>query len=436
MFAVLWFLFVAFGLAFTLVWLLDHNGEVLITWLGYQLQTDILTAILLAVFLSLAIFVVAYLAARILAIRFPTLLKFFFTRSYIKKLEKLIQRHHYGFDAMLKLSLALEAHDEKSARDLQKNFSKLIKYLPLNNFFLGKIAFDEREFSRAIEYFMKLGDNKHAKILMVKAKLHLALEAHDDVKAIAYAKQILAVRRDNFFVAQTLFALYKKRGLWQDAKSMIAQYGSDKFKDELQKRDLATINSALAFEAYQQKKFLLAIKHAKIALKAENNFLPALEVMLKSWIKLGLAFKARWKIKVLWRENPHLILAEIFDLTYRKSSAKNRIKMMKQLAATNSESPLGKIALGLVAFRVSSYQLAKEYLNSAILREKNYRSYKLLAAVGKVLGDDKEYRKNLAKAHMLEHDDHYICNSCGHLSSRWSARCLACDAYDSLEWSN
>ena len=436
MFATLWFLLIASAVTIALIWLLDHNGDVLVTWLGYQLQTDILTAILLAIFFAVLIFFTSYLLTRILAIKFPALLKLLFRRSYLKSLEKLVQRHHQAFDVMSQLMLALEVRDQKSVENLQKNFKKLIKHAALNNFFSGKIYLEKQEFSKAAEIFAKFGENKHAKILVLKSKFKLALQNQDEVKAIAYAKQILSVKHENFDVAQALFALYKKRGMWQDAKALIAEYGSDKFRDELQKRDIAVINSALANEAYQQKKFLLAIKHTKIALKAENNFLPALETSLKSWLKLGFTFKVSWQIKSLWRENPHLILAEIFDLIHRKSSPKNRIKAMKKLADLNSESPLGKLAVAIVAFRVGSFAAAKEFLNSSLIRQKTYRAYKLLAATEKALGNQDAYEKNMAKAEMLEHNDYYNCNSCGHLSAKWSAKCTSCDTYDSLEWNS
>jgi len=436
MFKILWFLLVAFTLTISLVWLLDHNGSVLIDWLGYELQTDILTAILLAVFCSLMVFSFSYLVARILAIRFPNLLKLLFKKSYVRSLEKVIKKHHKAFDTMSQLMLALEVNDEKSIQNQHKKFSKLIKNSALNNFFQGKIFFENADFSKAAEYFAKFGENKNAKILVLKAKFRLALKNQDDVRAIAYAKQILLFRSDSFEIVKILFSLYKKQGLWQDAKILISQYGSENFTDELQKRDLAVINCALSFEYYQQKKFLLAIKHAKIALKAENNFLPAFEILFKSWLKLGLNFKVRWKIKAMWRDNPHLILAEIFDLANRKSSAKNRITMMKKLAETNNESALGKLAAGVLAYRLGSYQMSKEFLNISLLREKTHRAYKFLALVEEKLGESDAAKKHFAKSEMLNAEDYYTCNSCNHNSSRWSAKCVKCNSHDSLEWNN
>jgi uncharacterized membrane-anchored protein len=139
MFAILWFLFVAVVISISLVWILDHSGTVVINWLGYEAQTDILTAILLAVFSAIFIFLLSYFLTRIFAIKFPNLLKLFFRKNYLKRLEKIIHKHHQAFDLMAQLMLVLEARDKKSAQNLHKKFSKLVKNPTLNNLFLEKI---------------------------------------------------------------------------------------------------------------------------------------------------------------------------------------------------------------------------------------------------------------------------------------------------------
>ncbi len=434
MLTIIWFILTSFILASSFSWLLDHNGTVEITWLGYQVQTDMLATILLGVLFSIGLFLISYILARILAIKFPMLLKILFKRNYARGLEKIVLRHRQGFATISDLLLAIENNDKKSTEELAKKVGKLIKHSALNDFFAGKIFFENGQFEKAAEIFEKFGNNPNAKSLILKSKLELALKNNDEIKAIAYAKQILSSQKNNFEIVKRLFDLYKKRGFWQDAKNLIAEYGSEKFREELQKRDIAVINSALALEHYQKKNFLLAIKHANIALKTEENFLPALEIRLKSLIKLGLGFKAAWEIKGLWKNNPHLILAEIYDLINRKSSKKSRVKFIKKLAENNSKSPIGKLAVGIVAFRVGEYSSAKEALILSSLQEKNYRVYKVLAATEKALGNNAEYKKNLIKRDMFECDDHYRCSYCGHLSSKWSAKCNSCENYDSLEW--
>jgi len=436
MFTILWLLFVSAILSTSLVWMLDHNGTVLVRWFGYELQTDVLTAALIAVFFLIFIVACSYILTRILAIKFPQLLKLFFRRNYTRRLEKVLDRHRQAFKMMSQMLLAFEAGDEKVAKKLHSRFSKLIKNADINHFFLGKISFENKDFSRSEELFERFGENSHAKILVLKSKLELALQKEDETSAIAYAKQILLLKKSDFKTAYALFLLYKKRGMWQGAKELVAQYGEQYFRDELQKRDIAVMNCALAIESYQQKKFLQAVKYAKIALKAENNFLPALEITMKSWLKLGFNFKVAWKIKSLWRENPHLIYAEIYDLINRRLQPKDRIKAIKKLADIKPDLALGKLAVALVAYRCGVYNIAKEFAHLALMQEKTYRAYKVLAYSEKSLGNFEAFKKNIAKAQMLSVDDHYACNSCGHLSSRWSAKCSSCGLYDSLEWNN
>lgn len=219
MFGILWFLFITFSISASMVWVLDNNGSVVINWLGYQVQADILTAILLAILFTILTFIFSYITARLLAIKFPNLLKLFFRKNYLKRLEKVVHRHHRAFKTMSHLLLALETNDQKSAEKLHAEFKKLIKDSSLNNFFSGNLAFKQQQFSKAADFFTKFSDDKNAKILVMKSKLNLALQNQDEVTTIAYAEQILSVKKDDYETAKILLRLYKKRSLWKEAKS-------------------------------------------------------------------------------------------------------------------------------------------------------------------------------------------------------------------------
>jgi len=434
MFTVLWFLFIAFAATISLVWVLDHNGTVLVTWLGYEVRTDILTALLAAILFAAIVFIFAYVLARILAMKFPNLFKFFFKKSYVKRLESVINRHWQGIDLTSQLLLSLESDDVKSSIALQKKLSSFIKNPQLNNFFLGKIYYQSKDFSKAAEFFAKIENSKFSKIMEITCRFEIAMERRDNSTAIAYAKQILSLKKDNSRIIKSLFALYKKEGLWQEAKALINDNDAKYFSDELQKRDVATINSAIAADFYRKKDFGRAIKNAKIALKSDENFLPATEILLKSWIKRGFVFRAKCLIKKSWKENPRLVFASIFDLINRKQSAKNRIKKMRKLVDLNKKTYLGELALGLTALRVGSYKEAEDFLYSSLAKEKTYRAYKSLSVVEKLLGNAEKANQFLENAAMLSRENHYKCSVCGHLSAVWTAKCCACKTSNSLEW--
>lgn len=433
MLAVIWFLFVAFCLSFFFILVLDNNGIVVVKWLSYEIQTDVLTAILVSIFFALLVFSISYLLARILAIRFPKLLKIFFRKYYVKNLEKTIKKQEKTFENIRKALTALESGDYDLAHNMQRKISKVISKSSLNDFLQGEILFKKNNFAKSVGFFTKISDDKNAKILVLKSKFNAALKKKDDILAIAYGQQILDSKILNLDVAKSLFILYKKTGSFSQAKKLVKKYGDGNFKDELQKRDVAVMNCSIAFDHYKKSQYLRAIKFCKIALKSENNFLPAFEIMLKSWLKLGFKFKVKSKIKSLWKENPHLIFAEIFDLANRKKPAQYRIDEMRKLVR-DSDNFLSKLALGMVCFRVSSYKEAKEFLQLSLLEQKTHRAYKLLAFVEKGLGNLGNYKKQLKKSKMIEISDHYNCSACQGVFAKWMGNCPSCDEYDSLEW--
>lgn len=372
MFAILWFLFIAFSATICVVWVLDHNGSVVITWLGYETKTDILTALLLTIIFAAIIFALSYLLARILALKFPNLFKLLFKKSYIKRLESLIHRHWQGVETLRQLLLSLESHDVKESTSLQKKLAVLIKNPQLNNFFLGKIATQNKDFSGAAEYFEKIQDNKFARLMALKARFNLAKERQDLPTAIAYAKQILSSRVDSDKMAIELLLLYRKAGLWQDARALINEYGAEKFSSELRQMEIAALNSGIAFDFYRKKNFRQAFKYAKLALKYDENFLPANEIMLKCLIKKGFGFRAYYKIKKLWKTNPQPIYARFFNFLNRKKPASKRALLLAKLKTLNNR--------------------------------------------------------------VIKRHHSYSCSNCGHKAANWNPKCLRCDSANSFEW--
>jgi HemY protein len=170
MLTIFWYIFLVFILTTPLVWILENNGSIVINWLGYEIQTDILTALLICAFSLTSVALISYILTRLLAIKFPQLLRLLFKKSYTKKLEQIISNHHRGFETLSKLLLALEVEDFEGAKKIHKDFLKQIKYKNLNNFFGAKFAFEKGDFNTSKEYFSQYKDNQHAKILLLKSK--------------------------------------------------------------------------------------------------------------------------------------------------------------------------------------------------------------------------------------------------------------------------
>lgn len=71
MFKIFWYVFIAIILTFALSWMLENNGFVTILWLGYEIKTDILTALTVTIIFVLAILAIIYSLAKLFSIRLP-----------------------------------------------------------------------------------------------------------------------------------------------------------------------------------------------------------------------------------------------------------------------------------------------------------------------------------------------------------------------------
>jgi HemY protein len=436
MFAILWYILIIFFITSSVVWVIENNGEIIINWLGYQVQTDILTSILILLFLAVSIAFISYILTRLLAIKFPNLLKILFKKSYTKKLENIIIKHHNAFDLLTNLLLALEVDDLDNAKKIYQDFAKKSKFKPLKDFFSARFALENGDFETSEKLFREFQNNPHGKVLLLKSKLKILIKDNQINDAILVAQEILMHKKNSLSTARELLKLYKKNGNWQLAKNLIHDFGSTNFTEELQVRDTIILNSSLAQESYKSKKYFQAIRYAKLALNLDEQFLPANEILIKSWIKIGCKFKAISVIKYLWKTNPHIILIELYSALYKKNSPKKRIKVIKKLTKLNSNRFLANFAIGLTAFRSNQFDIAKDYINNALAIEKTQNLFFLLAYCEKFLNNKEEYFKNLTIAKMLPHQGNYSCIKCNKTHSRWSSNCDSCNSYDSLQWNN
>lgn len=434
MITISWYIFIIFITSISIIWLLENNGSMIINWLDYQIQIDVFTAFLIIIFICALLIFITNILTRLLAIRFPKLLKFFFKKTYISKLEKIILKHQHGLDELLKMLLAIENDEISESKKLYKNFHKLIKHNDLNNFLLGKFALEDQDFEQAKKIFSRLNINDNSKILFLKTKLKITINNQNDLEAIDIAKEILSIKKDNIKVAQELLKLYRKNSKWHDAKKLIDAFGAKKLLSEMPHKDIMIINCAIAYEYYSNKKYLKALKQVRTALKYDKNFLPANVILIKLLIKFGFKFLAIRKLKNNWKKTPHLIYSDMFDLLNRRKSKIKRIKLIKKFAFINNNSILSNIAIARCAFRCSDYINAKEYIILALTNHQNYNLYNLLAHTEKFLGNQEEYIKNLKVAHNFPKENYYHCNDCHFSSNIWQATCNNCGYFGSYQY--
>ena len=221
MFGILWFLFFAVLISMSVVWVIDNDGTVLVSWLSYEVRTDILTAIILAVFIASLIFAFTYLFARILSIKFPNLLKLFFKKSYTKQLEKIIHKHHQAFDLMADALFALDAGNVKLSEKLYDKFNKSVKSSHLNIYFSARMAILKEDFEKAIKSYERIHEVEEVENLAYKARLKLAMKNKDNEEIFLDAEKLLQNKRNKTQVINDLNNHYSGKEIPGAIKDLI-----------------------------------------------------------------------------------------------------------------------------------------------------------------------------------------------------------------------
>jgi tetratricopeptide (TPR) repeat protein len=174
-------------------------------------------------------------------------------------------------------------------------------------------------------------------------------------------------------VAKKLIILCRKNGLWHDFQELQTIF-KDKINDYINPEDLSNIALFLSKGFYQQKKYYKAQSSAKRALKFDPNSINAQELLLKSWIKLGLRFCVAKKIKKLFSKTPSYRLVKIYLFNYRKVSKQKQIKLLEKLLNKSNDLALNNFILAQTYFGIGDSDQAMKFLNIITheqLNEKN-----------------------------------------------------------------
>lgn len=434
MFKISWYVFVIFILSVSIVWIIENNGTILINWIGYEIETDIFSALLLFTFFVVFFVLLILVITKLLSFKFPKLYKLFFKRSYVKKLEKIIKNHHKAFDNITNIMIAIEANEIEDAKKIFNNLQKNTKHKLLNNFFIGKFALKNNNIEEAKIIFNDYDENPYAKILLLKTEFKQALTENNVVKAINIATKILELKTHEIDVAKELLMLYLKVGKFLEIHDLLKKFGYKKLANKFSKRELLILNTALAKDALQIKKYLTSLKYCRKALKIDVNFLPIQIIYLKTFLKIGLNKIAILNLKKYWNKCPNLALVEIFYFINRKSKIKKKLKKLRKFIFSINNKDLANIIFAKFALKNNEYSLAKECIIKANYLCNPINSYLLMSNIEKKLGNQNEYINFLNIAKNIQNRSHFECDKCHHKSAKWDNNCPNCNAFDSYKF--
>ena len=405
-------------------WLINHNGTLSITWLGYRIDTTSTFALIL-------------LAGAVAILTVILLLL-----TWIKHLPSRISGTHAfnkreaGLTALTRGFAAIAAGDLKLAQKLIKKAEHSLGETPLVLLLQTQAAQLEGNDTSARLYLTSMTKHKETELIALKGLLLSARKEGNIAEALTYAERAYKLNADANWISPVLVDLYKLTSQWDKARNILEQgIKHHKLDKEQAKHDLGTLllmeGKTLATEgkldeAYNQ------LKQAKKYLPDSVPLTIQLCAVLKSMDKKR---KPAQLIETLWKTFPHPNLVKSYLSLFDQDPPEKQLKRIESLASGNPDHYESHIAIAKAAIAAQSFSKARNHLKLLALKQETVEVCKLMAEVEKQDGGNATtIHEWLAKATHATPNPAWVCNHCNYTSKTWEMLCPNCNTFDSFAW--
>lgn len=420
MIRVLAYLLVVFALALGAVWIADRPGVVTIDWLGTEVQTSVVFAMVtLIAVLGVAVIAVLLFSGVIAA---PGRLGRFFSR----------RRRDHGYRALAAGMVAVASGDLKLARRYAEDARRAIPDEPAVGLLEAETAAlaGDQEGTRA--RYAAMVENPDTRVLGLHGLYVAARRAGDVETARRRAGEAAALAPRLGWAAETEFEARVAAGEWEEATRLLDRNRHNRLIDKATARHMKAVLLAARAQEVETGDPDLARELALAANKLEPTFVPAAAVAARLLGRQGDARKATRIVEVAWRETPHPDLADAFLNIRAGESAQDRLKRCRALVELRPEANDSVFLLAEAAISARAFNEARSVLRPLLERAPTQKACLIMASLEAAEGDHAREREWLSRAVHAGRDPVWIAD--GVVARTWAPVSPVTGRLDAFEW--
>lgn len=338
MFKVIAFLVFVVLTALLSVWLIENTGFVLVEWLGYEIEFNI---IVLA-FGLLLFLIVFYQVSKL----------FHWIRNHKHRSgnKKTIRRYQKALESMNQIMLHIMMDDLNGVKKLMESTKKSLskKELEFLKTTEAYIAYKHDKIEEALELLEGRLKNTQAKEFFITKRLE-ELSKKDSRKAFEdLAEKAIVLHPKNSEIYYKIMDFYVDSIKYQEAYNALGsgiKDGTLSRKDGKVQKYVLVLSTLLAQESMKNKEFTSVLKYTNDALDVDKNFVPALYHKAKSLMIEGDDKKALSCLTSSWQKNPHISTGSIYYQIAESKEQSNLFSSIKNLCKQNPESDVSNVLL-------------------------------------------------------------------------------------------
>ena len=408
--------------AFGLSRLADTPGDLTLTWLGYEVQTSVLAALL---FLIFCLFVLALLwsAIHYVLTRPAAISRFVHDRQ-----------EERGLEALSHGLIAVGAGDKGQAQKLATTARKRLPNEPLTALLRAQSAQLNGNRAEARRIFEGMAGDPKTELIGLRG-LFLEANREDDLEAARqFAKRAMDRNPDLAWSVTALLELQCRGGDWAGALKTLSvarrQKHIDRDAADRQRAVLLTAQAIAAEDGDVDRARELALEANKLA----PGLVPAAEMAGRLLVAQGNMSRAGRILSKAWEISPHPDLAQAYAFLRPGDSPRDRLQRVVTLTRSDDDDAVeGRVAVAAAAIEARAWEEAREALEPLTETAPPARVCTLMARIeGGELGDQGRVREWLARAVRAPRDPLWTAD--GYTSERWAPVSPITGALDAFEW--
>lgn len=416
-----WLIFIGViaSLYFGRQWLLDHPGEVNVSWLGLDITLHVaLLGFALLVF-SLAI---GYLS--VLLWRAAT----WQSRRRQRKQHRTFKR---GLEHLTRGVTALAMGDEDIAEEALKKARLAMPNEPLPQLLTAQMLQRQGKHTDAQAQFRALMHHPSTAGLATRKLIEQHLARHEWREAMRLTEEARKESPRDAWLTQTMIDLSAREG---DTAQMLAlsegwQWQSPLTKEE-RHRYSALAHYMAAAQSDNERKKEQSLRHA---VGYAPDFLPAIVDFATLLISQKSNSRARKWLLEAWKTKPSpLLIPPIID-SISNVEGRSQQRLLKPFLRGEMTGTHHMLA-AKQAMLINDLGRARTELEQAVRTEETKEAVLLLADLETKLRNNQAANSWTSRAVDAPLGQTWVCHDCGELHETWVAHCNACGHFDSLRY--
>lgn len=402
-------------------WLLEHPGEVAVTWLGYDIRLHMVVMAALLLVTCALVTCVALLVWQLTT--WPERRR---ARRRYRTLSKGLLQLTHGVTA-------LAMGDEKAASIALKKATAALPNEPLPKLLTAQLLQRQGNHDGARTQLRALLNHASTALLASKRLIEQHVARKEWEAAIALAEQLHADAPREQWLVITLIDLYARMG---NTRRMLDLSEGFQWQSPLSKEERSHYAARAYYLQSPAAENERAKRHAlRHAVGYDPAFLPAVIDYANLLCDAGEQRQARKWLLGAWLAQPKIILIRPILRTLDDTRERAQARLLKPFLAGNEQAShfLLKAEQAMLAGEAEG---AVEALEASLALEETRAACLRMAEVEKQLHGDEAANRWLARAMRAPEDEGWVCDACGHVHDGWQMHCEHCGAFDTIRFAH